>query len=147
MLIGDRWWMDEESPARSQATMFRFQQVPTSSLSQLVVGWLMATLLRKLCVCETASWKQQHRSSSASSPASHGLGAFDPLPADILMRILRLLHPKQAAQLSLVCKCWRSLVSDNGLWAHFLQAHQPQPWDSLLFAETNLTSAYPLPLP
>ncbi|ESW28293.1 hypothetical protein PHAVU_003G274900 [Phaseolus vulgaris] len=105
----------------------------------------MATLLRKLC--ESASLK---RSGTAPNPnpnpsserAPSPLGAFDPLPADILMQIVRLLGPKHAARLSLLSKSWRSLVSDNDLWVHFLRTHHPH---SALFAETALSSGYPLP--
>ncbi|KAJ1420525.1 F-box-like domain superfamily [Sesbania bispinosa] len=74
------------------------------------------------------------------------LGALEQLPSDILMQILKLLGPKEAAKLSLVCKALRFQVSDNRLWLHFLQTHQAEPsWDSVFFAETTLTSGYPLP--
>ncbi|KAL2334180.1 hypothetical protein Fmac_015393 [Flemingia macrophylla] len=103
----------------------------------------MATLLRKLC--ESASLKRSGSNSNrnpSSEPAATSLGAFDPLPPDILMKIVRLLGPKHTAKLGLVSKSWRSLVSDNALWAHFLQAHHSH---SALFAETALSSGYPLP--
>lgn len=62
------------------------------------------------------------------------------------MHILRLLGPKEAAKLSVVCKALRSLVSDNRLWIHFLQTHQAEPsGDSVFFAETTLSYGYPLP--
>lgn len=75
------------------------------------------------------------------------LGELDQLPSDILIQILRLLGPKEVAKLSVICKGLRFLVSDNRLWLHFLQRHQADPsWDSVFFAETNLTSGYPIPL-
>jgi actin-related protein 8 len=75
------------------------------------------------------------------------LGELDQLPSDILFHILRLLGPKEVAKLSVICKSLRFFVSDNRLWLHFLQTHQSDPsWDSVFFAETNLTSGYPLPL-
>ncbi|KAG5099521.1 hypothetical protein JHK82_044573 [Glycine max] len=107
----------------------------------------MATLLRKLCESATMKRSGSHSHphplpSSEQARPSSPLGAFDPLPADILMQIVRLLGPKHAARLCLVSKSWRSLVSDNALWAHFLQTHHPH---SPLFAETALSSGYPLP--
>ncbi|RDY10348.1 Actin-related protein 8, partial [Mucuna pruriens] len=113
----------------------------------------MPTLLRKLCksatllrkLCESASLKRSGSNSNptpSSERAPSPLGAFDPLPLDILMQIVRLLGPKHAAKLSLVSKSWRSLVSDNALWTHFLQTHHPH---SVHFAETALSSGYPLP--
>jgi actin-related protein 8 len=70
------------------------------------------------------------------------LGAFDHIPPDILIQILRLLGPKEAMKLSLVCKAWYSLASDNRLWIFFLQ-NQQDSWDSIYFAETSLRSGYP----
>jgi len=126
----------------------------------------MAMLLRKLCDSASSSIKRSTNtntntntnssSNSSSSSRSHHhhhhhhhapspLGLFDSLPPDILLKITRLLGPKHAAKLCLVCKSWRSLVSDNELWAHFLQTHQPIHFHSILFSETNLTSGYPLP--
>ncbi|XP_057416427.1 actin-related protein 8-like isoform X2 [Lotus japonicus] len=103
----------------------------------------MAMLLRKLF--DSASLKQRTTSTShrhAPSP----LGLFDALPHDILVQILRLLAPNDAAKLSLASKAWRSVVvSDQALWARFLQTHQHQPFDSIVFAETILASGYPLP--
>ena len=49
------------------------------------------------------------------------LGAFDQLPADILMQILRKLGAKDAMKMSVVCKSGKSLISDNLLWIFFLQ--------------------------
>ncbi|KOM32078.1 hypothetical protein LR48_Vigan01g163400 [Vigna angularis] len=105
----------------------------------------MATLLRKLC--ESASLKRSGSNPNpnpnpSSERAPSPLGAFDTLPADILMQIVRLVGPKHAARLSLLSKSWRSLVSDNDLWVHFLHTHHPL---SALFAETALSSGYPLP--
>ncbi|XP_057453852.1 actin-related protein 8-like isoform X2 [Lotus japonicus] len=75
------------------------------------------------------------------------LGVLEKLPWDVLMQILKLLDPKEAAKVCVVCKVLRSLVSDdNRLWLHFLQTHQADPsWDSVFFAETTLASGYPLP--
>lgn len=74
------------------------------------------------------------------------LGELDQLPSDILVQILRLLGPKEVAKLSVICRSLRFFVSDNRLWLHFLQTHQSDPsWDSVFFAETNLTSGYPIP--
>jgi len=108
---------------------------------------VMATLLRKLC--DSASLKRSGTNPNpnpnpnpSSERAPSPLGAFEPLPADILMQIVRLLGPKHAARLSLLSKSWRSLVSDNDLWVHFLNTHHPH---SALFAETALSSGYPLP--
>lgn len=78
----------------------------------------------------------------SSSSSSSSLGAFDHIPPDILIQILRLLGPKEAMKLSLVCKAWYSLASDNRLWIFFLQ-NQQDSWDSIYFAETSLRSGYP----
>ncbi|MED6169632.1 actin-like protein arp8 [Stylosanthes scabra] len=102
---------------------------------------MMATLFRKLCVCETTSSNSNNHQSSSSC------SWLESLPSEIVIQIVRLLDPKQAAQLSVLSRKWRSIISDNQLWAHFLEAHDPQPWDSLLFSETFLSDAYPLPLP
>ncbi|KAK7386612.1 hypothetical protein VNO78_26946 [Psophocarpus tetragonolobus] len=107
----------------------------------------MATLLRKLC--ESATLKRSGSNPNPPSPSSSAearlaapLGAFEPLPGDVLMQIVLLVGPKHAAKLCLVCKTWRDRVSDNALWAHFLQTRHPL---SALFAETALSSGYPLP--
>ncbi|KAB1200136.1 Actin-related protein 8 [Morella rubra] len=76
------------------------------------------------------------------SSSSSSLGAFDRIPLDVLMLILRILGPKEAMKMSLVCKCWYSLVSDNRLWIFFLQ-NQKESWDSIFFAETTLRAGYP----
>ncbi|KAH1253504.1 Actin-related protein 8 [Glycine max] len=115
----------------------------------------MSMLLRK--VWERVLWRSDSStsasasasSSSSSSPpevACSDMGELELLPSDILMHILRLLGPKEAAKLSVVCKALRSLVSDNRLWIHFLQTHQAEPsGDSVFFAETTLSYGYPLP--
>ncbi|KAK7271406.1 hypothetical protein RJT34_27273 [Clitoria ternatea] len=105
-------------------------------------------MLRK--VWEVMSWRSNSSSSSSSSQelgvSRSDMGEFEKLPNDILMQILKLLGPKEAAKLSVVCKALRFLVSDNRLWVHFLQTHQSEPsWDSLFFAETTLSAGYPLP--
>ncbi|KAI7730817.1 hypothetical protein M8C21_010691 [Ambrosia artemisiifolia] len=70
-------------------------------------------------------------------------GEFDRIPLDVFMQILKLLGPKEAAKLTLICKSWKLIVSDNMLWIFFLQ-NQQDPWDSKFFAETSLRSGYPL---
>lgn len=80
--------------------------------------------------------------SSSSSSVLSSMGAFDPIPTDILIQILRFLEPKDTIKLSLTCKCWKLLVSDNRLWIFFLQ-NQKEPWESIFFAETTLRSGYP----
>ncbi|KAJ0734007.1 putative F-box domain, Actin family, F-box-like domain superfamily [Helianthus annuus] len=70
-------------------------------------------------------------------------GEFDRIPIDIFIQILKLLGPKEAAKLTVVCKSWRLIVSGNLLWIYFLQ-NQLDPWDSKFFAETTLRSGYPL---
>ncbi|WJX93377.1 Actin-like protein arp8, variant 2 [Trifolium repens] len=112
-------------------------------------------LLRKLRDSASSLKQRSTTSSSSSSSSSRSnpshspplpLGSFDSLPTELLLKIIRLLDPKQAAKLCIVCKSWRSLVSDNELWAYFLQTHQPLHFDSILFSEINLTSGYPLPI-
>nr|XP_004499695.1 actin-related protein 8 [Cicer arietinum] len=108
----------------------------------------MSMILRKV-------WKIMLRRNQTSSDEEKqqvlvqrrgDLGELDQLPSDILIQILRLLGPKEVAKLSVICKGLRFLVSDNRLWLHFLQRHQADPsWDSVFFAETNLTSGYPIP--
>ncbi|XP_061354163.1 actin-related protein 8 isoform X2 [Gastrolobium bilobum] len=86
------------------------------------------------------------RSNSPPELACSDMGVLEQLPSDIFMQILRLLGPKEAAKLSVVCKALRLLVSDNRLWIHFLQTPQAEPsWDSVFFAETSLSSGHPLP--
>lgn len=80
---------------------------------------------------------------SSSSSSSSSLGAFDQIPSDILMQIVKLLGPKEAAKMSTVSKYWKSLVSDDRLWIFFLQNDQDLS-DSVFFAEINLRSGYPL---
>lgn len=65
------------------------------------------------------------------------LGALDVLPIDVLAQILRLLGPADAARSTAVCRAWRLLASDNGLWAFFLRLG-PDPWELVVFAETHL---------
>ncbi|KAL0000345.1 hypothetical protein SO802_014126 [Lithocarpus litseifolius] len=108
----------------------------------------MAMLLRKLWGSvsnrsESESSSGRNRIFSSSSSLS-SLGAFDQLPADILMQILRKLEAKDAVKMSVVCKSWKSLISDNLLWIFFLQNHPYESWDSISFAETTLRSGDPL---
>lgn len=69
-------------------------------------------------------------------------GAFDRIPVDIFIQILKLIGPKETAKLSVVCKYWKFVVSDNRLWIYFLQNASEQPWDSVFFAENYLRSGY-----
>ncbi|CAL5014285.1 unnamed protein product [Urochloa decumbens] len=70
---------------------------------------------------------------------SLSLGALDAVPTDVLAQILRLLGPVDAARSGTVCRAWRILASDNGLWAFFLRLG-PEPWDLVVFAETHLAA-------
>uniref|UniRef100_A0A0D9WAW8 F-box domain-containing protein n=1 Tax=Leersia perrieri TaxID=77586 RepID=A0A0D9WAW8_9ORYZ len=67
------------------------------------------------------------------------LGELDALPIDVLAQILRLLGPADAARSGAVCRAWRLLAADNGLWAFFLRLG-PDPWDLVVFAETHLAA-------
>ncbi|XP_071727938.1 actin-related protein 8-like [Rutidosis leptorrhynchoides] len=94
-------------------------------------------------------------SSSNSSSSSHvtesdhtimcslSTGEFDRVPLDVFMQILKLIGPKEAAKLTVICKSWKLIVSDNMLWISYLQ-NQKDPWDTMFFAETSLRSGYPL---
>ncbi|PKI35703.1 hypothetical protein CRG98_043861, partial [Punica granatum] len=104
----------------------------------------MATIMRR--IIELASNRRGSSSDperGRQSPAGSSLGAFDEIPEDVLLLILGLLGPKDAAKMSRVCKSLRSLVSDDRLWVFFLQ-HQAEPWESIFFAETNLRWGYPI---
>lgn len=110
----------------------------------------MTTLIRKVWVSVSSRKGSITESTSSSSLATSStaiLGAFDRVPTDLLMQIVRLVGPKEAAKLSAVCKAWRCLVSDNELWIFFLQNQKKQEephWDSFLFSEIHLRSGYPL---
>ncbi|XP_030548991.2 actin-related protein 8 isoform X2 [Rhodamnia argentea] len=104
----------------------------------------MSTILRK--IVELASNRPSSAPGSSRNRArlaQSSLGAFERLPEDVLVQILRLLGPKDAMKTSLVCKSWKSLVSDDRLWISFLQ-NQSQPWESIFFAETNLRFGCPV---
>lgn len=73
-------------------------------------------------------------------------GEFDRIPLDIFIQILKILGPKESAKMSVVCKSWKFIVSDNRLWIYFLQ-NQHEPWDSTFFAETHLRSGPPRTFP
>ncbi|KAH9804546.1 actin-related protein 8 [Citrus sinensis] len=104
----------------------------------------MAMLLRR--VWETMSSRTCSTGDSSARPSctteSSSLGAFDQIPWDVLIQIVKLIGPKEAAKLCVVSRSWRALVSDNRLWIFFLQ-HQQEPWDSIFFGETTLGSGYP----
>lgn len=122
----------------------RLHPLRSPSLSTEILT--MSMVLRKVWELVSSSTPSSSNSNPKSqelarSSFSSDLGAFEQLPSDILMQILRLLGPKEAAKLSIVCNALRSLVSDNRLWVFFLQTYQAEPsWDSVFFAETSLTS-------
>ncbi|GMP64871.1 hypothetical protein CsSME_00025929 [Camellia sinensis var. sinensis] len=106
----------------------------------------MSSLLRKVW----GSVSNRPNSNSSSSDrrremvlAQSSTGAFDRIPFDILIQILKLLGPKEAAKLSSVCKSWKLIVAENRLWMYFLQ-NQQESWDSIFFGETQLRLGYPL---
>ncbi|KAJ4826772.1 actin-like protein arp8 [Turnera subulata] len=93
------------------------------------------------------------RSSSSSGSGGGGDGGgglgplFDGLPVDVVMQIVRMAGPREAARLSAVSRSWRCLISsDNRLWIFFLHTRQyhDASSDSVFFAETNLRSGYPI---
>ncbi|KAJ6422936.1 hypothetical protein OIU84_023967 [Salix udensis] len=110
----------------------------------------MAMLLKKVweSVSNRASSCSTSSIDSVTTPLSHtesssSLGAFDRLPIDVVLQIVKLVGPKDAARLRVVCKSWRSPVSDNRLWIYFLQNYH-DTWDSVFFAETHLRSGFPI---
>lgn len=110
----------------------------------------MAMLLKKVweSVSNRASSCSTSSIDSVTTPLSHtesssSLGAFDRLPIDVVLQIVKLVGPKDAARLRVVCKSWRSSVSDNRLWIYFLQNYH-DTWDSVFFAETHLRSGFPI---
>ncbi|KAF7144482.1 hypothetical protein RHSIM_Rhsim04G0007300 [Rhododendron simsii] len=120
----------------------------------------MSTLFRKAWESVSGRFGSGSGSSSPSSSGRHhhnhqqqemmtsmyaqsSTGAFDRVPFDVFMQIVKLLGPKEVARLSAVCKSWKLIVSDNRLWIYFLQ-NQQESWDSIFFAETQLRSGYPL---
>ncbi|ESW20647.1 hypothetical protein PHAVU_005G003800 [Phaseolus vulgaris] len=117
----------------------------------------MSMLLRK--AWEMVLWRSDSSTSASASSSTtttttrfslevprSDMGELEQLPSDILMQILKLLGPKAVAKLSVVCKSLRSIVSYNRLWIYFIQTHQAEPsGDSVFFAETTLSSGYPLP--
>lgn len=104
----------------------------------------MSSILRK--IVELASNRPPSAAAGgAASAQPSSLGDFEKLPVDVLVQILRLLGPKDAMRTSLVCKSWRSLVSDDRLWICFLDEECPnQPRKSIFFAETHLRHGYPI---
>ncbi|KAM1494478.1 hypothetical protein ACFX2K_029257 [Malus domestica] len=110
----------------------------------------MTTLIRKaweLVSSRTFSSSESTSSSSSSSSpsATAGSGTFNRLPTDLMMKIVRLVGPKEAAKLSVVCRAWRCVVSENELWIFFLQKQEEETyWESFVFSETHLRFGYPL---
>ncbi|GJS26634.1 actin-related protein 8-like protein isoform X1 [Tanacetum coccineum] len=111
----------------------------------------MSYLLKKLLETATArlSSSSQNESVSVSDQmiiccsSSSSIGEFDRIPYDVLMQILKLIGPKEVAKMSVVCKSWKLVVTDNMLWIAFLNDNN-DPYDSMFFAETSLRSGYPL---
>ncbi|CAK7323891.1 unnamed protein product [Dovyalis caffra] len=111
----------------------------------------MAMLLKKVwesvsnraSSCSTSSIDLVMATGSYAGESSSSLGAFDRLPIDVVLQIVKLVGPNDAARLSTVCKSWRQLVSDNRLWIYFLENYH-DTWDSVFFAETHLRSGYPI---
>ncbi|KAL6844398.1 hypothetical protein ACP4OV_026071 [Aristida adscensionis] len=112
----------------------------------------MATLLRRVwgsVLARAAAAPADPAAASSSSRGRRGppaeyyaslsMGALDAVPTDVLAQILRLLGPADAARSCAVCRAWRVLASDNGLWAFFLRLG-PEPWDLVVFAETHLAA-------
>ncbi|KAM1099163.1 hypothetical protein TB2_005676 [Malus domestica] len=112
----------------------------------------MTTLIRRvweLVSNRTVSSSESTSSSSSSSCPSEtaGFGAFDRVPTDLLMQIARLVGPKEAVKLSVVCRAWRCVVSENELWIFFLKNQKQEEenyWESFAFSETHLRFGYPL---
>ncbi|KAI3914260.1 hypothetical protein MKW92_007359 [Papaver armeniacum] len=77
---------------------------------------------------------------------SSSTGAFDRIPFDVFFQILIFLGPKGAARLSVVCKSWRFVVSDNRLWILFLHNLQEDSWENIDFSESSLRSGIGHPL-
>ncbi|XP_059666594.1 actin-related protein 8 isoform X2 [Cornus florida] len=110
----------------------------------------MSMLLRKVWGSVSSRSSSNSSSSSDRPTQQHQLlwvqssaGAFDRIPNDIFMQILKFVGPKEAAKLSVVCKSWKLIVSDNLLWIYFLR-NLHESWDSVFFAETQLRSGYTL---
>ncbi|TQD80788.1 hypothetical protein C1H46_033623 [Malus baccata] len=112
----------------------------------------MTTLIRKvweLVSSRTVSSSESTSSSSSSSSPSEtaGFGAFDRVPTDLLMQIEKLVGPKEAVKLSVVCRAWQCVVSENELWIFFLKNQKLEEenyWESFAFSETHLRFGYPL---
>ena len=115
----------------------------------------MAMLLRRVWDSVLYSrWNSSSSSSETTPPLVYvhsSTGAFDQIPSDIFLQILKFLGPKEAARLSLVCRTWKLLVSDNRLWFLFLQNHQEPSafWENYCFRrevfEIRLSSSVSLP--
>ncbi|XP_076926834.1 actin-related protein 8-like [Bidens hawaiensis] len=119
------------------------------------MSYLLKLVLGSSIRSNSSSFSSSSSSNSNCLVSSHGCdpdqiivcssstGEFDRIPLDIFMQILKLLGPKEAAKLTVICKSWKLIVSHNMLWIYFLQSQQ-DPWDSKFFAETSLRSGYPL---
>lgn len=105
----------------------------------------MEALLRKVWTSVRSSSIPKLNSKSRDGQVfiRSSTGAFDIIPNDIFMHILKFLKPKEVARLCAVCKSWKLLASDNRLWIFFLQ-NSHDSWDSIFFAETHLRPGYPL---
>ncbi|KAL5548756.1 hypothetical protein UlMin_003987 [Ulmus minor] len=110
----------------------------------------MAFLFRKVwesvsnrSISGRESSERNRQLQSSPSFSSSLLGAFDQIPADISVQILKILGPKEATKMSVVSRYWKSLVSDNKLWIFFFQ-NSDDLFEAVFFAETSLRSGYPL---
>ena len=103
----------------------------------------MATLVRKFWESVSSRSKATSELSDRRVVVQSWTGAFNNVPSDVFILILQFLEPKEVAKLSIVCKYWRYLVSDDRLWLYFLQKEQSEraSWDSVVFAETHLRIA------
>ncbi|KAI3918657.1 hypothetical protein MKX01_041977 [Papaver californicum] len=72
---------------------------------------------------------------------SPSTGAFDRIPFDVFFQILIFLGPKEAARVSVVCKSWKFVVSDNRLWILFFHKLQEESWENIDFSESCLRSS------
>ncbi|KAJ6776791.1 ACTIN-RELATED PROTEIN 8 [Salix koriyanagi] len=100
--------------------------------------WESVTNRRSSCSSSHVDSVITPQSYTESTPPPPPLGAFDRLPICVVFQIVKLVGPNDAARLSVVCKSWRSLVSDDRLWMYFLQSYHHDTWNSVFFAETNL---------
>lgn len=101
----------------------------------------MAKLLRRVwksvTICPSSSQSNADLDSDSIAPA-------EKLPLDVFLLILKRLGPRNSAWAALVCRAWRSMVADEGVWLFFLREEAGEMWEAVLFAETYLRSGFPL---